>query len=67
MGLAIVKEIFYAAEAASLLNKSVQEVYRLIHNGKLAAYREEGSKTWNIPANSITDYINARHKRGKSV
>lgn len=66
MGLAIVKEVIYASEAAVLLNKSVQEVYRLIHDGKLSAYREEGSKTWNIPAGSITEYIDTCHKKFKS-
>ena len=66
MGLAIVKAVFYAAEAAVLLNKSVQEIYRLIHSGELVAYREEGSRTWNIPASSITDYINTRMNRAQS-
>lgn len=65
MGLAIVKEVFYAAEAAVLLNTSVQEIYRRIHSGKLPAYREEGSKSWKIPASAITDYIAAHQNRSR--
>lgn len=47
------KTVFFASEAASLLGYSTHTIYQLIHEGKLAAYREEGYKAWRIPEASI--------------
>ena len=53
------KTILLASEAASVLNYSTQTIYKLIHEGKLAAFKEKGHKVWRIPESSIVDYVNS--------
>ena len=55
--LILTKSAFYAAEAAVLLNLSVQQVYRLVHGKKLRAYKDYGGRSWKIPADSIVEYM----------
>ena len=57
------KTVFFASEAASLLGYSTHTIYQLIHEGKLAAYREEGHKAWRIPEASIQAHIDACMQR----
>ena len=51
------KTVLLASEAASVLNYSTQTIYKLIHTGKLEAFKEKGHKVWRIPEKSIEDYI----------
>lgn len=51
------KSVLYAAEAAVLLNISVQKVYQLLHAGKIKGYKYDTSNAWRIPAESVINYV----------
>lgn len=54
------KAVLYVSEAAALLGCSSQYIYHLIHTGNLAAYKDEGTRAWKIPEESIKQYITDR-------
>lgn len=54
------KNVLYVSEAAALLGCSSQYIYHLIHTGKLAAYKDEGTRAWKIPEEAIKQYITDR-------
>ncbi|WP_126940034.1 helix-turn-helix domain-containing protein [Veillonella sp. VA142] len=54
------KSVLYAGEASVVLNMPVQKVYKLIKNGVLLAYKDDFSKAWKIPEQSILDYQEKR-------
>jgi len=60
------KTVLYASEVASLLGYSTHTVYRLIHCGKIPAYKEEGCRAWHIPESSVLAYIDSRLKQFNS-
>ena len=51
---------FFISETAVLLSCSLQQIYGLIHSGKLLAYKNAESNTCHIPEQSIKDYIDSR-------
>lgn len=44
----ITKAVFFVSEAACLLGCSSYQIYRMIHEGKLLAYKDEGAN--NLPS-----------------
>lgn len=44
-------------EVVSILGISTYRVYKLIHQGKIMAYKEEGCKSWLIPSVSVRNYL----------
>lgn len=54
------KSVLYAGEASVVLNMPVQKVYKLIKSGVLLAYKDDCSKAWKIPEQSILDYHEQR-------
>lgn len=42
-----------------ILGSSAYSVYKLIHEGKLYAYKDAGGKMWKIPEQAILDYLNS--------
>ena len=57
------KTVLYASEAACILGCSVMQIYCLIHEGKLHAYKDEGCRAWHIPEESIMAYISSRMRK----
>ena len=51
------KSVLFPAEAATRLSCSVQKIYRLIHEHKLKAYKDNGGRAWKIPCEYIEEYI----------
>lgn len=45
-------------DAQYILGSSAYNIYKLIHEGKLYAYKDAG-KMWKIPEQAILDYLNA--------
>lgn len=60
------KRVLYVSEAASLLCCSAYQIYKLIHENKQSAYKDEGSNAWKIPEESIHAYVEKRMKFGNS-
>ncbi len=56
----LMKPVLLVAETACLLGCSSGQIYKLIHQGKLKAYKDEGARAWKIPEASIQEYINSR-------
>ena len=54
------KAVLYPAEAAAARGVSVHIIYRLIHEKRLFAYKDEGGKAWHIPEDAIRDYVASR-------
>lgn len=51
------KSVVFVSEAACVLGCSSYQVYRMIHEGRLAAYKDDGARAWKIPEESIQSYI----------
>lgn len=49
-------------EVVSILGISTYRVYKLIHQGKIKAYKEDGYKSWHIPSISIRNYLQSHIK-----
>lgn len=58
----ITKAVFFVSEAACLLGCSSYQIYRMIHEGNLFAYKDEGARAWKIPEQAIQQYIQKRLK-----
>ena len=54
------KTVFNIQDTQQILNRSAYSVYRLIHEKRLFAYKDDGGKAWKIPEQSIVDYLNSR-------
>ena len=54
------KSVLFVSEAACVLGCSSYQVYRMIHEGRLAAYKDEGARAWKIPEEAIQAYIHGR-------
>lgn len=54
------KTVLNLQDVQQLLNLSACSVYRLIHEKKLYAYKDDGGKSWKIPEQSITNYLSSR-------
>ncbi len=61
------KAVLFVSEAACVLNCSSHKIYDLIHRKKLPAYKIPGHKRWNIPEQSIQNYIDAQVRLYASV
>ena len=42
-----------------ILGSSAYSIYKLIHEEKLYAYKDDGGKMWKIPEQAILDYLNS--------
>ena len=56
------KTVFNIQDTQQILNLSAYSVYRLIHEKRLFAYKDDGGKAWKIPEQSIVDYLNSRKR-----
>lgn len=54
------KTVFNIQDTQQILNLSAYSVYRLIHEKRLFAYKDDGGKAWKIPEQSIVNYLNSR-------
>ena len=54
------KTVFNIQDTQQILNLSAYSVYRLIHEKRLFAHKDDGGKAWKIPEQSIVDYLNSR-------
>ena len=61
----ISKTVLFVSETACVLGCSSYQIYRLIHEGKLPAYKDEGARAWKIPETSIQAYIQTRMEKKK--
>lgn len=46
-------------DAQYILGSSAYSIYKLIHERKLYAYKDDGGKMWKIPEQAILDYLNS--------
>lgn len=46
-------------DAQYILGSSAYSIYKLIHEGKLYAYKDTGGKIWKIPEQAILYYLNS--------
>lgn len=60
------KSVLFVSEAACVLGCSSYQVYRMIHEGRLAAYKDDGARAWKIPEEAIQAYIHSRMEKGIS-
>ncbi len=58
--MVINKTVLNLQDTQQVLNLSAYGVYKLIHEKKLYAYKDDGGKAWKIPEQSITDYLSSR-------
>lgn len=65
MKVLINKSVLFVSEAACLLGCSSYQVYRMIHEGMLPAYKDEGARAWKIPESSIQAYIQTQMEQRK--
>lgn len=47
-------------EAAYMLNISVSKLYKIIHLGHLAAYKDSYGRAWQIPTKAVDEYVQKR-------
>ena len=59
------KKVLYVSEVASCLGCSSHVIYKMIHSGKLAAYKDDGAHAWKIPEEAIATYIESRKRHFK--
>lgn len=58
--MVINKIVLNLQDVQQVLNLSAYSVYKLIHEKKIYAYKDDGGKSWKIPEQSIVDYLSSR-------
>lgn len=58
--MVINKIVLNLQDVQQVLNLSAYSVYKLIHEKKIYAYKDDGGKSWKIPEQSIIDYLSSR-------
>ncbi len=58
--MVINKIVLNLQDVQQVLNLSAYGVYKLIHEKKLYAYKDDGGRAWKIPEQSIIDYLSSR-------
>ena len=53
----IYKKILYASEVAAIISTSTQTVYKMIRDGRIKAFKDEGGRAWRIPEEEVARYI----------
>lgn len=50
-------KLYTVSEAADVLRISLRSAYKFVEEGRLKAYKAEGTRQWLIPEESIKDFI----------